>query len=74
MNNAIKDLVNAEVMKAAFHVQNRNADGSINWNYVDADAYMAVREVFGKSDAVMDEFYKHFDLACEIVEFKIANS
>lgn len=73
MTNAIKEMTKAEVMKAAFYVRNRLDDGSINWDFVDHDAFMAVSAVFGKSREVVDAFYEIFDVACELVEYKIAN-
>jgi len=37
--------------------ENKNEDGSINWNFVDADAYMDCKNLF-RSDA---DFYEAFD-------------
>ena len=37
--------------------ENKNKDGSINWNFVDADAYMDCKNLF-RSDA---DFYEAFD-------------
>ena len=37
--------------------ENKKADGSINWNFVDADAYMDCKNLF-RSDA---DFYEAFD-------------
>lgn len=71
MNNLIKDMVNVEVMKAALRAENRYEDGTINWNFVDADAFMAVQEAFGKSNEVVDFFYDHFDNACDALEAMI---
>lgn len=72
MNNLIKDLVNIEVMKAALRPENRYEDGEINWNFVDADAFMAVQDVFGKSDETVDSFYEYFDNACDLIDEMIA--
>jgi len=35
-------MVMAEVNKACDDMVNYNADGSVNWDYVDADAFMAI--------------------------------
>ena len=37
--------------------ENKKEDGSINWNFVDADAYMDCKNLF-RSDA---DFYEAFD-------------
>ena len=37
--------------------ENKNKDGSVNWNFVDADAYMDCKNLF-RSDA---DFYEAFD-------------
>jgi hypothetical protein len=42
---------------ATFNSENWNADGSINWSFVDADAYMDCKNLF-RSDA---DFYEAFD-------------
>lgn len=41
--------------------ENINEDGSINWNFVDSDVFMAMKETFGEFD--VDLFYKEFE-AC----------
>ena len=51
---------------ATFNSENWNADGSINWSFVDADAYMDCKNLF-RSNA---EFYEAFN---EIVNVIIAN-
>lgn len=37
--------------------ENKNKDGSVNWNFVDADSYMDCKNLF-RSDA---DFYEAFD-------------
>lgn len=51
--------------------ENINEDGSIKWNFVDADCFMELRDIFGEFD--MDLFYKEFE-ACadEEEEFRQA--
>ena len=61
-------------MKQAFNKavslsENLQLDGSVNWNYVDADVYMAVgpRESDG-NPANNQEHYIMFDMLCEAYE------
>jgi len=61
-------------MKQAFNKavslsENLQLDGSVNWNYVDADVYMAVgpRESDG-NPANNQEHYQMFDMLCEAYE------
>ena len=45
-------------MRSAIELdENKNKDGSINWNFVDADTYMDCKNLF-RSDA---DFYEAFD-------------
>ena len=38
--------------------ENKNKDGSVNWNFVDADAYMDCKNLF-RSDADFYEAFEH---------------
>ena len=42
--------------EAVLKTENLNEDGSINWNFVDADCYMAVGNFFKDQDTYMDSF------------------
>ena len=53
------------ITKATFDSDNWNADGSINWSFVDADAFDECNRLFGGTKA----FYEAFD---EIVNVIIA--
>ena len=50
---------------ATFNSENWNADGSINWSFVDADAYADCFDMYGDTEA----FYNDFN---EIVDVVIA--
>ena len=56
----IHSLLESQFNEAVNNPENINDDGSINWNFVDADCFMAVGKLF--KDATV--FYEHFnDLA-----------
>lgn len=57
----IYSLVEAEVRKALALKENYNADGSVNWNFVDSDCYMSGVNKFYKND---EAYYTAFDWAC----------
>jgi len=57
------EAVDAAMQNAIAMVENKNPDGSINWNFVDADAFM---ELAPKNWNV-EKFYCFFD---EIAEEK----
>lgn len=62
----IYSLVEAQVREAADKAENKNSDGTINWNFVDSDVFMSgVMTWFPDSD----QYYEVFD---EIVENFIA--
>jgi hypothetical protein len=62
----IYGLVEAQVREAVAKEENINADGTINWNFVDSDVFMSgVMTWFPDSD----QYYEVFD---EIVENFIA--
>jgi hypothetical protein len=44
--------------------ENRNADGSINWNFVDADCYMDLIDFFRSTT----DFYEAFNDIAEMIE------
>lgn len=46
----IYSLVEAQVREAVSKDENRNEDGSINWNFVDSDCYMSGVNKFFKDD------------------------
>lgn len=50
-------ILTESISNATFNSENWNADISINWSFVDADAYMDCRNLF-RSDA---DFYAAFD-------------
>ena len=53
----IHSMLEIEIRDAVEKSANLNEDYSINWNFVDADAYAACRS-FWKDD---EEFYESFD-------------
>ena len=44
--------------------ENRNADGSINWNFVDADCYVDLIDFFRSTT----DFYEAFNDIAEMIE------
>jgi|TARA_R110000851_G_scaffold230041_2_gene382811 hypothetical protein len=52
-------------MRSAINLdENKNADGSINWNFVDADSYADCHKLFKDSN----EFYQHFNTIADKIE------
>jgi len=51
----IYSLVEAQVREAVSKDENINADGSINWNYVDSDCYMSGVNKYFKDDTAYYE-------------------
>ena len=51
----IYSLVEAQVREAVSKDENINADGSINWNYVDSDCYMSGVNKYFKGDTAYYE-------------------
>jgi hypothetical protein len=61
----IYSMLEIEIRNSVEKSENLNEDYSINWNFVDADAYAACRS-FWKDD---EQFYESFD---EIVDMVIS--
>jgi len=57
----INSLVEAQVREAVAKDENRNADGSVNWNFVDADCYASGVNKLFKDDAA---YYEAWDDVC----------
>jgi len=55
------------VRKAVALAENRNEDGTVNWNFVDADVYMTVNP----TENCRDLYMKLFDEACDTVEAEL---
>lgn len=55
------ETVTAAMAKAVAMVENLNPDGSINWNFVDADAFMEL----APNNWDVDKFYCLFDEIAE---------
>ena len=53
----IYNVLESKMREAIDLDENKKEDGSINWNFVDADAYMDCKNLF-RSDA---DFYEAFD-------------
>jgi len=56
-------MLEIEIRDAVNKDENLNENGSINWNFVDADAYAECRS-FWKDDA---DFYEAFDEIAEMI-------
>ena len=54
-------MVMSEVNKACKDMVNYNADGTVNWDYVDADAYMAIDPI-GQTHRYNAAFNRYVDL------------
>ena len=55
--------------KAVSLSENLQLDGSVNWNYVDADVYMAVGPRDSDGNPVSNqEHYHMFDMLCDAYE------
>ena len=61
----IYSLVEAQVREAVAKEENWNANGTINWNFVDADCYMSGVNKWFKDD---EAYYEAWDEICYIVE------
>lgn len=56
-------VIRERVAVAVANEENRNADGTINWNYVDADVFMQTNP----TQNCVALFYELFDKACDNV-------
>ena len=63
----INSLVEAQVREAVAKDENRNADGTINWNFVDADCYASGVNKLFKDDAA---YYAAWDDVCFDVDLE----
>jgi hypothetical protein len=61
-------VVENQVRKAVANPENILEDGKINWNYVDADCYMAINP----TAACRVLYMELFDEACDAVEKELA--
>ena len=52
----IYSLLESNMREAIANPDNQFKDGSINWNFVDADCYMAVGNFFKDQDTYMESF------------------
>ena len=60
----IHSLLESTMRSAIDLDENKNEDGSINWNFVDADAYAECANLFKDSN----EFYNAFNEIAEKIE------
>ena len=51
-------ILQESINTAAFNQENWNDDGSINWSWVDADAYADCFDMYDKN---LESFYNDFD-------------
>jgi len=64
-------MVMVEVNKAVERKENYFADGTVNWDYVDADVYMAIDPV-GKTKRYMAAFDRYVSVIRTAIDMKIA--
>jgi hypothetical protein len=69
-------MVMTEVNKACENMENYRADGTVNWDYVDADVYMAIaaddpvtKEMLNQYNAA---FNRYVDVIQTAIDMKIA--
>lgn len=63
----IHSLLKMEFNQAVSSSENLNNDGSINWNFVDADCYMAVGKLYKDAKAFYEDFNDLADTHCDTV-------
>ena len=61
-------VVRATVERAVARPENLNADGSINWNFVDADCYMEINP----TEQCAKLYYELWEEACDAFEKEAA--
>ena len=64
-------MVMVEVNKACENMENYHADGTVNWDWVDADVYMAIDPV-GQSRRYMAAFNRYADVIQTAIDMKIS--
>ena len=64
MTNDFYRVIETRVREAVARDENLNADGSINWDFVDADVFMETNP----TDDCVELFYTLFERACDAVE------
>jgi hypothetical protein len=64
-------MVMSEVNKACEDMENYHADGTVNWDWVDADVYMAIDPV-GQSRRYMAAFDRYVSVLRTAIDMKIA--
>jgi len=52
----IHSILESNMREAVLNTENLNEDGSVNWNFVDADCYMAVGNFFKDQETYMESF------------------
>jgi len=65
----IYSLVEAQVREAVAKEENINADGTINWNFVDADCYASGVRKFFKDD---EAYYEAWEDVCDTIEYEMS--
>ena len=64
-------MVMVEVNKACENIENYYSDGTVNWDWVDADVYMAIDPV-GQSRRYMAAFNRYVSVLRTAIDMKIA--
>jgi hypothetical protein len=65
----LENVIYVNALKAARNPENLLEDGTPNWNFVDADAYMDTLDQYKNArDLVEAEFYNLFDGVCFAVD------
>ena len=61
-------VVKAAVERAVVNPENINADGSINWNFVDSDCYIDINP----TEQCTKLYYELWEEACDAIEMEAA--
>ena len=65
-------MVMVEVNKACENMENYHADGTVNWDWVDADAYMAIDPPAHQRRNYLEAFNRYADVIQTAIDMKIA--
>ena len=67
-------MVMSEVNKACEDMVNYNADGTVNWDYVDADAYMAIAADDPVTKEMLNQYNAAFNRYVDLINANTLNN
>lgn len=65
-------MVMSEVNKALEYPENYHADGTVNWDWVDSDAYMEIDPPAHQRRDYLEAFNRYVDVIQTAIDMKIA--